>query len=1027
MADPGVAAAAALSRHDNASVWFNLSNWTVQHMPYLNMTKLAPSIEDLVLAGPRIVMKLSRLGSVFSFPDAVDGFGQRHLPDATPDSTIVFAATTDPVAAARSFITTAPPAAAQSLTAAQDAAASRFSFESARSFGSVFSYATSKWALCCMAMAVVLNRTHIFAATRRRLRLRWPVRLALRIVPIILFTFQAQSLVQSIQCQTSPDFAELRWGNASKSSDLMFSHANSFLHGLSSALLLGDSDVDSCLAVHMIPPLPSASEGAEQAQPDLRGSLSLLWPLFGSFCLSQFLETISCAVQGRPLAAETGMTLFEHSLAFAEADAAISNQLGWGLFTASASTAAGAAKAAASMGSAATGANIAITRSMIMKRANTPPEVLLVAFLSAMGHVTSHILAVFNLQSKFRLVSTGFYAACFMGSIIWSGFTFSLDDPARQGLLRFPTVCIIGYIPHLLVLFGMLTCCSIYSLSLLLSALSPPEVGTSPDNEGEDLSTLGARLRRAHDNMQANISLSDVRITMEMDFYTALLRAGFAAISMASEAVYLNEDRRVNLKRYTWLEDERLREIEQLRMQWLPNSRYDSNGAIGLVPVVHAQTGRTEGAGGYATTGYARERAAQKVAKTRGSERVRPMRDGVGAHERSGRWLLALEYIMHINRLMLRVLAMAMCKALARLGFANPPRFLRYLAQEPKPRGAPEVMDMSTMDSTDAGVGAKVDGVRDGRGRIVGEWMRGQETRAYVPWKSGVDLEEIVTKQFPEEQDTSGFLYKWWLRGGWWGEVDRSGDYRPPSDDGDPDFDATSVVSTTETESQSEVGRWDSDDNEQDWEDEDDGQRTPTRRSPFATRESTPMVDSPMAMADLARLLHPQSPEERDEALALAAHLGSDGIMTRSRFARLSAQRRARVLMPAGASSAVDLAGRVRHPHQPRRSHKMSPDEEAQLLEQILLSRRAQAAGEGSSSSPSSSSPSSSWATGAAGMGPEGPQCVVCHSSSRTIIVWPCRCLSLCDDCRVSLAMNNFDKCVCCRREVISFSRIFVP
>ena len=51
----------------------------------------------------------------------------------------------------------------------------------------------------------------------------------------------------------------------------------------------------------------------------------------------------------------------------------------------------------------------------------------------------------------------------------------------------------------------------------------------------------------------------------------------------------------------------------------------------------------------------------------------------------------------------------------------------------------------------------------------------------------------------------------------------------------------------------------------------------------------------------------------------------------------------------------------------------------------------------------------------------------VCQSSPRSIIVWPCRCLSLCDDCRVTLAMNNFDKCVCCRRDVVSFSRVFVP
>jgi hypothetical protein len=47
---------------------------------------------------------------------------------------------------------------------------------------------------------------------------------------------------------------------------------------------------------------------------DLTGSLSRLWPLFETLCFSQFVETISCAVQGRQVAAETGMTLFEHSL-----------------------------------------------------------------------------------------------------------------------------------------------------------------------------------------------------------------------------------------------------------------------------------------------------------------------------------------------------------------------------------------------------------------------------------------------------------------------------------------------------------------------------------------------------------------------------------------------------------------------------------------------------------------------------------------------------------------------------------------
>lgn len=95
----------------------------------------------------------------------------------------------------------------------------------------------------------------------------------------------------------------------------------------------------------------------------------------------------------------------------------------------------------------------------------------------------------------------------------------------------------------------------------------------------------------------------------------------------------------------------------------------------------------------------------------------------------------------------------------------------------------------------------------------------------------------------------------------------------------------------------------------------------------------------------------------------------------------------------------------------------MTDEEQADLLEQLILSRRAET---------QRSEQHGGGDDG--GRGAEaGPPCVVCHSAPRKIIVWPCRCLSLCDECRVSLAMNNFDKCVCCRREVISFSRIYVP
>lgn len=100
--------------------------------------------------------------------------------------------------------------------------ASRFSLESARSFGNVFSYMTSRWAVLCVVMAVVLNRTQVYASTRRNLVLPWKVRIGMRFLPILLLGIQGRYLLQSIQCQTSPDFSMLRWGNASKHSDLMF-------------------------------------------------------------------------------------------------------------------------------------------------------------------------------------------------------------------------------------------------------------------------------------------------------------------------------------------------------------------------------------------------------------------------------------------------------------------------------------------------------------------------------------------------------------------------------------------------------------------------------------------------------------------------------------------------------------------------------------------------------------------------------------------------------------------------------------
>lgn len=938
--------------------WHNITfRAAQQYISAVNVSRHVPSFDDLIWAGPRVVR---RLGSLVLSTDGTGDF-QPDAFSATAESDGVHTHQGGMVASYMSSHSGTRPS-MPNATHDPAGSSSRFPADGPKGLGSVFSYATSKWALCCVAMAIILNRAYIFAATRRRLVLPWQMKLAIRGVPLLLLAVHARQLLQSLQCQTSSEFSSLRWRDPTKGSDLMFSHPNGFLHGLSSVLLLGASDRDSCLAVKMIPESFEAHGGVQ----DLRGSLGLLWPLFGTLCLSQLVETIVCAVEGRPLTAETGMTLFEHSLAFAEADAAISNQLGLGIFTAAGPGSASNLQQA-----------MPISRSMILSRVNTPPEVLLVAFLSTMAHITSHSLGVFSLQARFRLVSTALWGICFMASIFWSVVTFSLESTESQSLLRFPTVCIIGFIPHVLVFSGIVVCVSIYGFALVLSALSPP-----PGQENAR-SPIRQRLAQAQANLQASVSWSELRISREMEFYTALLRAGFGAISLASEAVYLNEDSNVATPNNTWLEEGRLRQLEEYQENWV--SRSESSPAGGPAVPPRSATRRRP------RNGFALERRMPMVQRRRpGVDRIRG--DGVGAAVRSARWLVAMDYVLSISRALFRVWAVVILKCLEKLGVGPRPLWLLRLVRNPKAAATGE--EERPISGT-AGGGPS----EDTSPMIPGFRVR-RDDQLDVETELRAHNQSVGAESGPvDEEGLDAQLYGWWLDGHTWGSVDGSGDYAA-NEDAD-DIDGTSVVSS---------GTSDSGATER-------AEERDSRLSRLSTpigRDDSPVLDTPIQVSDLTRLLRPQNPEEQEEADALSAHLASDGMLTRSRYQRARRLQLARVL-------ATGPPGR-HLPHIPPHPAKLTHQEETRLLEQILMSRReSQAAQTASLQGPDPQ------ATGAPGVGSEGPQCVVCQSAARTIIVWPCRCLSLCDDCRVALAMNNFDRCVCCRREVSSFSRVFVP
>ncbi|KAF9907815.1 hypothetical protein EC991_010507 [Linnemannia zychae] len=53
--------------------------------------------------------------------------------------------------------------------------------------------------------------------------------------------------------------------------------------------------------------------------------------------------------------------------------------------------------------------------------------------------------------------------------------------------------------------------------------------------------------------------------------------------------------------------------------------------------------------------------------------------------------------------------------------------------------------------------------------------------------------------------------------------------------------------------------------------------------------------------------------------------------------------------------------------------------------------------------------------------------CVVCQTEPRGVLLRPCRCLALCNDCREVLASRRYKQCPCCRSDVQGYSKIFLP
>ncbi|KAF1919568.1 hypothetical protein BDU57DRAFT_546198 [Ampelomyces quisqualis] len=908
-------------------------------MEALNTTSsYLPSAVDLIMVFPRLLSKASSLsdlvwsgGSVIAQPTAAN------LTNTTVVTT------------AAQFVQESVAPAASGVTASSDEISM---FQALKNVASFFSYITSKWAIATFAFAILLNRTHFYASSRIPLSFdRVYLRVAIYIAPMFLFLLQIQGILQAMRCQTSPAWSTMQYGAPGRQLETDFGADAGYVWRASSALLFWETTEDSCRAVNMLPIDADSTRSS--------GSLALLWPLFLSLGVSQFLETLSCALQGRHPVQEAGMTIFEHSLAFAEAEAVVTKPLAVDstrflkpkqIFTPD-------------------GASFLMSRSSLNRIVNVPPEVLTISLISAVSHLTSNVLAIAGVRSRYRLVTTSIWGLAYMATFSWSflKLTSRIADPNQSpvGILRFPTVCIVGFIPHLLILVGIVVCGLIYLLALFITVLSPP-----PGQPGS--LTLRQRFRAAYNNLHANIHLSasaPLTINWNEDFYTAILKVGFSVLTAASEAVFLNEGTKVHVHAMTWLEKKRLQDIVTRRRQFrkaLTDIPMELRGGPLAAGVEMVDKFDEDGANTGTNSGYANER------KTRGAQgaseagRTTSHNDPAGLTQRRSRFFLTFRFFRSISLLIAAIHARLTISLLRRLRIAYQPRWLRRLAGPQEPDKARE--EYNKRASHVAEFASEPWLTLDNRSRVRPDSDFDVETFAKERLRQSGYYTEAESEDSQER--LNDYLYSWWRNGGKWGEVDTSTDYIPPQED-----DTTSVMSLATTDNS-------------EWSDEEeDGQRTPTRETYRLRRETTPCADDTMDLARLSHLLDPKTSEDREEARLLARHLESPSILTRSQYRKMRERDEARILT----TSRYKMGGTV----------DMTADEEEQLVEDFILNRR-------SALSPAGQSTAGSWDTGAEGMGAEGPQCVVCQLSPRTVLVWPCGCLSLCDDCRVGLASKNY-------------------
>lgn len=631
-----------------------------------------------------------------------------------------------------------------------------------RHVSSLIAYLISPFALLCMGMAIILNRTVVFATTRRPSELPFIYRLMLRSIAIYALASQMVPLFKALKCTSS-------WAGPYIPVDV--------------------SDKGGC-------PKPP-----------------ILWDLYRSICTGHFVETFCSVVQGRMPYSETGMTLFEYSVAFQE----------------------------------------------VQSSRKLEEEILVTSLISATSQLILHIQGIFN-SVKFRLIPSTIFGLTYL-----SYFGYSVY---RGRLLFFPTVCVIGYVPQLVILVIVFICGAIYGLACLF-------VGPN--------------------NMQT--SIRSVHIETSDDFYSSLMKLGVLALTSVTKATYLTEASSISAPLSTWIE------------------------------YIDREEGRSS-----TPAPYLNEVTAPPVD-----------RPAIGP-----RGFLTLNRVISAMRMVQVLFAIGLYAVWS--GFRQ---VFYYIVSRLLPS---KLFNMIKFNPTTDSEPETVEFVSNLESRIIYADLDNNYEEAYVKLLSGDILPDIDNSidYTPSDSDDEGNEYEY--------ESNYTSEAEEMADElRDADSSSSSNLRLTHLSEEGARRRFNFD-------------STSSTSSLSTMRSIRNSVNNKSAQSTspindmfdyLLSLFTPQTTDEEEESKILSAHLSS-GRITRSKYQK------------------KDDANDILKIIMERRKENIPPE----LRESL---------------------------------------CVVCHAAPRQVVLWPCRCFALCEDCRMALAVKHFKGCVCCRREVSSFSRIFVP